>query len=330
MENFMESARQKLKVLNIIRVGGRFGDWLETNILFEINGQEFLGETIYFGSVKVANKKELKSYENKDVIGSIELSVCRKVKKEKEGELQIKRSKPKTPYDFFARIISRQDGVVLLDLGVFTAYMSLPSSFKIGDFVSGACSISLWNLYFGEISHSPSIPKTEFLKNLDRSKWLNDCSVLKVKERKAFGELDILVKCEKTEKPFSVSVKTNKKLFEGQKVRLTLCENYHPKIKEIYVRLPPCRPGYGTLPEDLQDWQFINGAIGEVKEVFEFDSQHSGKSYNVVVVDVGNLLIETLDKCSEKLKTGDFVRLGICHVCTEIYGAETGEKINLD
>ncbi len=139
--------KTKFKVIKIIKTGGSYGQWLETDLEIEVNGRLLYAETYYFSSNIVKNQEELKSHEGKFAMATIWIDHTKEVKKEKEAyRPEISLVKGREYYRFVGRIkeIYTKNKVtlstpILVQCGT-DLLMSLGpkilGNFKVGDVIS--------------------------------------------------------------------------------------------------------------------------------------------------------------------------------------------------
>ena len=325
--------KQKFKVLEIIRTGGNFGDHMETDMVIELNGRKLYCESHYFIAGIVYNEKELRSYEGKWAFGYLEFMSVNFKKEKTEIPLQIKTIQGRSRYSLVGKIKNIKDTMVLADFGI-PLYVSAPQkeldSLKEGDFISLEGWFIIRDMYFGELPHISSISNLlenqgSLSKNLNRVEWANNCTVLKTKKRETQGEIEVLLKCEKTQKPFCLSVKTSKQVLENQKVKAVISTNKQRVPLKVY-EYDLNRQEYYTQTEETYDWSYINSAIGKVQRVIQDAIEYNATKCNIVVIDAGQLLIESIDTNKKKAKTGDWCKVGLSHYCSALFDAETDER----
>lgn len=276
----------------------------------------------------------------KVVIGSLDKKNFSVISNNQKSQLNFTDSYIKEGYGKVANVfVNSSNGSVKIIVDINGLMIELDGGTnilaKVGDFVKLGSIYYCWGIYPLEIPHVGSIPKIEdtenkikILKKLDSVKWVNKCIIVKIKKRENSGEKDVLLNCQNSGKTFSVSVKTDQKLRENQQVNVNVCTNNSANPKKVTGQ--NTQKEYFTRKEAAEGWAYITKAIGEVTMVFQDAIKHHGNKYNMIVADVGGLLIESIDKSPEKLKIGDFVRLGVSHVCTGLYDTNIGAKLDLD
>lgn len=334
--------KKKFKVLKIIKTGGDFGG-LETDISFDFNGKILYGETYFFSEVWVYSEEELKSYENKRAWGYIIIDPCGPINSAPDQNPEIRLVRGAGRYHFVGQVKAIEENKTLLDFGHDVELYSYRRGFSVGDWISFEGVLLIYGLYFGEISHKSSIPQhgdtkqnIKSLKQLNRIEWANDCTILNIRKMQETNALEILVKCHKAGKPFSLSIDADYSIKIGQKVKITISTNEKTRIIKLSKRYmqPISRPYYSTLTQETEEWCYINKARGVVERVFEDVIQEHNTKHNIVVVkiggffgesvgkvldEIGEVLVESIDTNPEKLKVGDFVRVGISHVGSELF-----------
>lgn len=136
------------------------------------------------------------------------------------------------------------------------------------------------------------------MKDNDKFKWYNKGVLIKTIECECDAESDVLLKFGKH--TFKCFDSTDSWLKDNSKVLVSLGSLDKGGIK------PTDKTRSEIIFEDVEDYKVIREAIGEIVDVVE-GGEING---NTVIVDIGELFVQAIDRNEKKTKKGDYVELG--------------------